>query len=133
MDDVERYDCGKDKVCRIPSLNEPRMYLSTCAMGSSIYAICGFNKDEQGESRFLNTFERLDNPGAEEGTEEHEDLEWVTLALAEEINLLTERASTIAVAINTQEIAIFGGYKGPQWYGDLYLFNTETGNLKKAV
>ena len=101
MDDVERYDCGKDKVCRIPSLNEPRMYLSTCAMGSSIYAICGFNKDEQGESRFLNTFERLDNPGAEEGTEEHEDLEWVTLALAEEINLLTERASTIAVAINT--------------------------------
>ena len=84
----------------------------------------------------MNTCERLRNPGLVD-IDDEDDWEWEILAFDDTI--LTPRSSPIACAINTEEIAIFGGYKNNdapepnEWYGDLILFNTVTEETKRAV
>lgn len=46
----------------MPDLEVPRMYLSTCAQGTSIFAICGYGTDEKTNKMVsFNTIERLSN------------------------------------------------------------------------
>ena len=47
----------------MPDLEFPRMYLSTCAQGTSIFAICGYGTDEADSTKRVsfNTIERLRN------------------------------------------------------------------------
>ena len=39
----------------------------------------------------------------------------------------------MSVAMNTEEIAICGGYNGAKWHGDLILYNTHTRIVKRVV
>ena len=35
--------------------------------------------------------------------------------------------------MNTEELVICGGYNGSTWYGDMILYNTKSGLVKKIV
>lgn len=113
----------------MPDLEVPRMYLATCAQGTSVYAICGFGTEENNSDKKVafNTIEVLRNASNEADMIE----DWEVIQLAK--SALSPRNSPVAVAMNNEEIAICGGYNGAKWHGDLILFNTTTGKVKKVV
>ena len=115
----------------MPDLQVPRMYLATCAQGTSIYAICGYGEDQQGGNKKVsfNTIECLKD--AHMDARLLEDTEWIVIQVDD--TALSPRNSPVAVAINPQEIAICGGYKDNEWYADMILYNTSSEKVKKIV
>ena len=60
--DCERLSVTQNTIDNMPDLEVPRMYLSTCAQGTSIFAICGYGMDEKTNKMVsFNTIERLSN------------------------------------------------------------------------
>lgn len=105
------------------------MYLSTCAQGNSIYAICGFGVDENTDQKTsLDTIECLHEASREE--EYLEKKEWQVILMHQ---VLSARNSPIACPLNSEEIAICGGYNGNIWYGDMIIYNTRNNQAKKVV
>ena len=128
MPECERLSIAHNKVEYMPDLNIPRMYLATCSQKNSVYAICGYGEDEDAKKKVcLNTIEVLSNAVGQAD----EIGEWECLQI-DDITL-SPRSSPVAAPINEFEIAICGGYNGNTWHGDLILYNTETGVIKKVV
>ena len=128
MPDCERLSITLGKVEYMPDLNIPRMYLASCSQGNAIYAICGYGDEEDtGKKVCFNSIEVLNDAANPVSAMK----DWECLQIDD--IALSPRNSPVAAPINDQEIAICGGYNGALWHGDLILFNTKTGEIKKIV
>eukprot|EP00831_Metopus_contortus_P003208 TRINITY_DN1118_c0_g1_i2.p1 TRINITY_DN1118_c0_g1~~TRINITY_DN1118_c0_g1_i2.p1 ORF type:complete len:289 (+),score=66.08 TRINITY_DN1118_c0_g1_i2:161-1027(+) len=91
----EYYDTKENKWEMGPELNEGRCSFSACVMGSSIYAVGGWNKD------YLNSIERLNINSTFP--------EWQNLKIKK--NALPPLQIPGLCGLNDHELLIFGGFK----------------------
>ena len=84
----------------LPSLNIGRGYLSACCVKNSVYAICG--KSNEG---YLSSIEKLSRP---DNQTNDATASWDLLEIDESV--LSPRSSTLAFALNDQELLISGGF-----------------------
>ena len=113
----------------LPTLNVARGYLSACCVKNSVYAICG--KSNEG---YLSSIEKLSRP--DEQLSNNNTAAWDLLEIEESV--LSPRSSTLAFALNEQELLISGGFFQEEinmgyWLSDAIVFNKTTREARKVV
>ena len=100
---VHRYDFGKDKWQRLPSLLNPRSHHASCAIGSSLYVFCG-SRGKSGNT--TDSIEKLINANSNKISA----IRWQEIQVSCKF---TVRERPIVSTLNDREIVIIGGYS--QW------------------
>ena len=125
LSSCELYDIQNEIVTVLPSLNVGRGYLSACCVKNSVYAICG--KSNEG---YLSSIEKLSRP------DDNDTASWDLLEIDESV--LSPRSSTLAFALNDQELLISGGFYQEEisvgyWLTDAIVYNKKTLEARKVV
>ncbi len=113
----EFYEVAENKWTVGPELHETRCGLSACALGTTIYAVGGWDQE------YLSSIERLEV--AEPGHK------WETVKLAKKSSLKPVQIAGV-IGIKEDEILIFGGYQVNETLTkDCYVLNTRTMTVTK--
>ena len=103
--DCDRYDVAKNKWEEMPPMNQARFSHSSCHLGAFIYVFCGDN--ERKTSKIGNSVERL---AIEADPNLQGQKKW-TLIPSKNLTALPKKLSShFSVALNADEILIFGGH-----------------------
>ena len=109
---VGRYEIADDVWQEMPRLMVARCGHSSCAIGDSVYVLCG-----RTEHDFLNSIERLDTSDLQAG--------WQLMQLS--VGSLRPRDQSVCCALSLNEIVILGGRTTHDaLLNDVVVFNTNT-------
>ena len=104
----------------MPDLNQARSCTSGCCLGNYAYVFTGWGDNSGPNKQYLRTFERLNLSDISN---------WELINTPPDF---TPRTYPSVVAINTNQIAILGGYSG-NWKGDVVIYDTSNISFSDAV